>query len=271
MDTEPRTRVDKGLISACIGPYLDFKDNLREVLRAALEEQRKAVKRDADEAAIKKDLAQAERRAREAQRLVLDSEGVERDGYRAAYRSELKRCEALKSELAKQQTSTPRSTESILDAADHRVAELLWTLAAGGIEARPAVRSVLGSERLAASRGENGWVLRGSVATVQLLDAVAPGALPPAFGSSDNEQKLTARHDEHPAFVGSDKKQKLSIKGTVIAPTAPAAPATNVPAGASPASQPAVVIAPATTPQSTQTQNGAPAPPAAASVMPASH
>jgi hypothetical protein len=80
------------------------------------------------------------------------------------------------------------------------------------------------------------------------------------------------------------KKQKSLIKGTVIAPTAPADPATNAPAGASPAGQPAaliaqastpqqpaVVIAPATTPQSTQTQNGTSVPPAPASVTPASH
>jgi len=67
------------------------------------------------------------------------------------------------------------------------------------------------------------------------------------------------------------KKQKKLIKGTVIAPTAPAAPATNTPAGASPASQPAVVIVQATTPQQTQTQNGASAPPVLASVAPVSH
>jgi hypothetical protein len=67
------------------------------------------------------------------------------------------------------------------------------------------------------------------------------------------------------------KKQKKSIKGTVVVPTAPADPATNVPAGASPASQPAVVIAQATTPQQAQTQNDAPAPAAPATVTPASH
>ena len=67
------------------------------------------------------------------------------------------------------------------------------------------------------------------------------------------------------------KKQKKSIKGTVVVPTAPADPATNVLAGASPASQPAVVIAQATTPQQVQTQNGAPVPSAPATVTPASH
>ena len=66
------------------------------------------------------------------------------------------------------------------------------------------------------------------------------------------------------------KKQKKSIKGTVIVPTAPAAPATSVPAGASPAGQPAVVLVQATTPQQTQTLNGASAPAASASVTPAS-
>jgi hypothetical protein len=53
------------------------------------------------------------------------------------------------------------------------------------------------------------------------------------------------------------KKQKSLIKGVVVTPTAPADPV-NMPAGASPASQ-------------QQTQNGAPAPAAAAGVTPASH
>jgi hypothetical protein len=66
------------------------------------------------------------------------------------------------------------------------------------------------------------------------------------------------------------KKQRKSIKGTVVAPTAPADPATNAPAGASTASQPATVIVQATMPQ-TQMQNGASAPPAAASVTSPSH
>jgi hypothetical protein len=74
----------------------------------------------------------------------------------------------------------------------------------------------------------------------------------------------TARHT-------MGKKQKKLIKGTVIAPTAPADPASNAPAGASSAGQPAVVVVQATTPQQPQTQNGASAPAAAVGVTPASH
>ena len=66
------------------------------------------------------------------------------------------------------------------------------------------------------------------------------------------------------------KKQKKLIKGTVVVPTAPAAPA-KTPVEASSTGQPAVVIVQASTPQQPQTQNGAPAPAAPANVAPASH
>jgi len=56
---------------------------------------------------------------------------------------------------------------------------LLSTLAAGGTEAIPAIQAILGGERLLASKDpKGGWLLKGSVMTAHLLDAVAPGAVP---------------------------------------------------------------------------------------------
>jgi hypothetical protein len=139
------------------------------------------------------------------------------------------------------------------------------------VKAALATKTSAESARVAADKALSAWVTtKFGAGSQQALD-FGFTTRKAATRTADSKAKAAAQAlATREARHTMGKKQKLSIKGTIIAPTAPAAPATNVPAGASAAGQPAVVIAQATTPQS-QTQNGAAAPTASASVTPASH
>jgi DNA repair exonuclease SbcCD ATPase subunit len=171
--------VNNAIINTCVGIFDEFRENLREVLKKALEEQKKADRRESNLERIKRDLAQAERRVKEANRLVLDSEGEEQENYRMNLRAELKRVTTLKAAMAQVQAEPAQgSTESILDAAAKKVDELLATLSRGGAESIPVIQAIMGQERLAVNRNGEAWEMTGTVTTVRLLDVVSPGALP---------------------------------------------------------------------------------------------
>jgi hypothetical protein len=125
--------------------------------------------------------------------------------------------------------------------------------------------------RVAADQALSAWVItKFGAGSQEALDFGFAPRKKASLTSTDKAKAAAQAKATREARHTMGKKQKKSIKGTVIAPTAPADPATNTPAGASPAGQPAVVVVQATTPQ-TQTPNGASAPAGAASVAPASH
>ena len=91
--------------------------------------------------------------------------------------------------------------------------------------------------RLEADQGLKAWVENQfGVGSPQALDF---GFSPPKVATRTVETKAKAvalAKATRAARHTMGKKAKLTIKGTIPAPTAPAAPATNTPAGASPAS-----------------------------------
>ena len=127
------------------------------------------------------------------------------------------------------------------------------------------------SARLEADTALEAWVIQEfGAGSQQALDF---GFAPPKKAVRTVEEKAQAKvraKATRAARHTMGSQQKKLIKGTVVVPTAPAAPATSVPAGPSPAGQPAVVLVQATTPQQ-QTVNGAPAPATPANGAPAPH
>jgi len=127
------------------------------------------------------------------------------------------------------------------------------------------------SARLEADKALEAWVVQEfGAGSQQALDF---GFAPPKKAVLTVEEKAQAKARSKATRIARNtmgSQQKKLVKGTMVVLTAPAAPANSTLAGASPAGQPAVVVASATTPQQ-QTVNGAPAPATPANGAPAPH
>jgi hypothetical protein len=133
-------------------------------------------------------------------------------------------------------------------------------------KAAMATRTSAEQARRSADRAVKAWVVNEfGEGSQQAIDFGFP---PPKKATRTVESKVNAvalGKATRAARHTMGKKQKSLIKGTMVAPTAPAVPA-NVPAGASPASQPAMPATPVAAPQpQMQVVTSAPAPAAPAS------
>lgn len=209
--------VDRGLLAAVSAPLRpSFWKALKEELAVALAEQQKDISRVANLERVSRDVHTLERRVRNLTSSVAEAgDALERAPLMAALREEGRRLEAAR-EALKGARSIPSggSQKTILEAAESRVRALRETLDAGGVRAIPAVRELLGDEKLYVARNEGGgWLLRGKMVTVRL-------------------------------FEDSFKKQKKAVKGTVEVPAASLAPAaTPAPTNGAPAPAPSVAAA----------------------------
>ena len=105
---------------------------------------------------------QTEKRVRAAEEMALDSEGAERDRHRTTLREQLARLADLREALVRAATPAPADTKTVLEHLEARVDKLRAGLAQGGLDALPAVASLLGEDRLDATRrGDGKWELNG--------------------------------------------------------------------------------------------------------------
>ncbi len=158
--------VDRALVAAASSVLDDgIWNRVKEILRAALEEQRQADNHEAEVDRLRRDVQGAERKVRNLTESVADADTKEeRAPLMQALKDTSKRLEALRARLeAAKAAPTPGSAESILDAADAAVEDSRATLARGGVEARPAVAAVLGEEKLMVDRHpeRKAWVISG--------------------------------------------------------------------------------------------------------------
>jgi DNA invertase Pin-like site-specific DNA recombinase len=156
--------VDRALVEACI-PILSNEviDRTRAIIKEALDVRVQHDTRLVEHERLTRDIATAEKRVRSAEELVLDSEGPERDRYRASLREQLARLAAFRTQLqeldAQEPTPDPRALLADFDA---RVMGLRETLARGGLAALPVMQAILGGQRLTVTRTPEGrWELRG--------------------------------------------------------------------------------------------------------------
>ncbi len=164
--------VDRALLAA-VGSLVDgvMWERVKEIVRAALEEQRKTDKRGAEIDRLRREVQGSERKVRNHTDAIGEADTKEeRAPILAKLREEAKRLETLKASLARAEAApAPERPESILEAADRRVEELRATLARGGVEARPAVGAILGEERLTCQRMGKKWLLQGQVGAARVL------------------------------------------------------------------------------------------------------
>ena len=165
--------VDSALIRACKSQVED--DVLEETLaivRETLDVRRQIQTRAVEHDRLKRDVATTEKRIRNLTLAVGDADDAEtRADLVRGMGDQKKRMADLRAAL--QQLEANPATEdpdAILHDLEARILGLRATLNEGGIEALPAVATIMGGERLTATRSPEGWVLEGRVSRAFLFD-----------------------------------------------------------------------------------------------------
>lgn len=168
------TKVDQGVIMAA-GMLLtdDVLAKTKAIIHETLDVRRHLEARELELDRLGREIKATERRIQAARELVLDSEGAEQDDHRASLRHQLARLADLQDALNRAQaTSAPLDAKAVLERLEARVDELRAGLAQGGVAALPAVASLLGEDRLNATRrGDGRWDLNGEGYPIRVFHA----------------------------------------------------------------------------------------------------
>ncbi len=205
---KPKHKVDAAVVMACQSLLTDdILEQVSVLIRQTLNVATHASTREVEIDRLSRDLKQAEKRAKGFEEMAADSEGAERERHRTSLREQLVRLGELRKSLDEARVSpVPLDPKAVLAHMEKRIKDLRATLSVGGIDALPAVLSVLGEERFVATRTPDGWALRARVGVGFLFD------------KDDGNQKA---------------KISGNVTGVTIVPiTSPASPA---PAAATPA------------------------------------
>jgi len=133
-------------------------------------------------ARIQRDLDAAERRAKNLADGI--ARGGEMDALLAALRQETSRIEGLKSDLGRLDHTAPVAVDAsaIVASARKRLTALSKLVRKGGVETRPVVAAVLGSDRLTVTpievKGARRWQLAGQISAGYLVSHVVKEASP---------------------------------------------------------------------------------------------
>ena len=176
--------VDSALLRA-LAPFIDGEvaERALGLLKDQLEAQATGSGRESARARVQRDLDAAERRAKNLADAI--ARGGEMDALLAALRQETSRIEGLKSDLGRLDHTAPVAVDAsaILATARKRLAALSKLLRKGGVEARPVVAAVLGSDRLVVTpievKGSRRWQLAGQISAGYLVSHVVKEASAP--------------------------------------------------------------------------------------------
>ncbi len=173
--------VDAALLRA-LAPFIDGEVAERAfgLLEAELKAQAADSGWESARARIQRDLDTAERRAKNLADAI--ARGGEMDALLAALRQDTSRIEGLKSDLGRLDHTAPVAVDAsaIVGSARKRLTALSKLLRKGGVEARPVVAAVLGSDRLVVTpievNGSRRWQLAGQVSAGYLVSHVVKEA-----------------------------------------------------------------------------------------------
>ncbi len=230
------TKVDAAVIMAC-GMLLtdEVLARTKQIIRETLDVRRQIDARELELDRVTRDVAASERKIANYTAAIGDADDAGVRGHlMAVLAAERGRLADLKQGLARvQATPAAADAKTVLERLEARVDELRAGLAQGGLAALPTVTSLLGEDRLDATRREDGkWDLAGEGHAIRVFYA---------------ESK----------FVKVGPSQKKDVKGTVttiVASTPPAGspspsgPSAPTPVATAPAPGP---IAPGPTPHAT--------------------
>jgi len=173
--------VDTALLRA-LAPFIDGEvaERALGLLKDQLEAQAADTGRESSRARVHRDLDAAERRAKNLADAI--AHGGEMDALVVALRQETSRIEGLKSDLGRLDHTAPVAVDAsgTLAMARKRLAALSTLLRRGGVEARPVVAAVLGSDRLVVTpievKGSRRWQLAGQISAGYLMSHVVKEA-----------------------------------------------------------------------------------------------
>jgi site-specific DNA recombinase len=180
--------VDAALLRA-VAPLIDgnVAERALGMLKEHLEAQAKESGRESARERLRRDLEASERKARNLADAI--ARGGEMDALLAALREQTGRIDALRADLERLDLAAPVAInpQRILATARKRLAALSKLLRRGGVEARPVVAAVLGSERLVATpievKGSKRWQLAGQISAGYLMSHVVKEASAPCPSS----------------------------------------------------------------------------------------
>jgi site-specific DNA recombinase len=173
--------VDAALLRV-IAPFIDgdVADRALGLLKGHLETQAKDSGRESARERLRRDLEAAQRKARNLADAI--AHGGQMEVLLAALREETGRMDALRADLDRLDHAAPVALDPqrILATARKRLAAFSKLLRRGGVEARPVVAAVLGSERLVATpievKGSRRWQLVGQISAGYLMSHVVKEA-----------------------------------------------------------------------------------------------
>jgi DNA invertase Pin-like site-specific DNA recombinase len=218
----PEDAVDGAVIAACMALLTDeVIARTRAIVAQALNARQQTDTRGDESARLRREIGQAEKRARGFEEMAADAEGEERARHRASLREQLDRLAGLREQLRQVATQGPAPDPTVLlTGFDARVAELRSTLAKGGVEALPAVDAILHGQRLLADRRPDGrWDLRGdgdllAVAEVGSNQKMAPQS--PLWTITGMQQAVGDLGVTFVAYKASVAKAEASAKQHAI-------------------------------------------------------
>ncbi len=173
--------VDAALLRA-VAPFIDGDVAQRALglLKDRLEAQAKDHGRESASERVRRDLDAAQRKSRNLADAI--ARGGEMDALLVALREETGRIDGLRADLERVSHAAPVAIDPqrILATARKRLAAFSKLLRRGGVEARPVVAAVLGSERLVATpievKGSRRWQLAGQISAGYLMSHVVKEA-----------------------------------------------------------------------------------------------
>jgi len=173
--------VDRALLAA-IKPFVDGEvaERALTLIERRLEAYARADGREAARVALARDLAAADRKAKNLSEAI--ARGGELEPLLAALREQTDRIDLLKKQRAELETSPPASldTRRTVFALRQRLRALSKLLSKGGIEARPVLAAVLGTDRVTATpievQGQKRWQLTGQISGGYLVSNVVKEA-----------------------------------------------------------------------------------------------
>ena len=173
--------VDAALLRA-IAPFIDgdVADRALSLLKGHLEMQAKDSGRESARERVRRDLETAQRKARNLADAI--ARGGEMAALLVALREETGRIDGLRVDLERLDHAAPVAIDSqrVMATARKRLAAYSKLLRHGGVEARPVVAAVLGTERLVATpievNGSKRWQLAGRISAGYLMSHVVKEA-----------------------------------------------------------------------------------------------
>jgi site-specific DNA recombinase len=173
--------VDAALLRA-VAPFIDgdIAERALGLLKDHLEAQAKDNGREAARERVQRDLDAAQRKAKNLADAI--ARGGEMDALLVALREETGRIDGLRADVERLEHAAPVAINPrrILVTARKRLAAFSKLLRHGGVEARPVVAAVLGTERLVATpievNGSKRWQLAGRISAGYLMSHVVKEA-----------------------------------------------------------------------------------------------